>query len=93
MVTRYDVISSKWSSNTFYESKNFSDSSVHHILESENFSFPFSERNWLTWVKYKIYTGQKQDGEDKNNLEIRLLPCYSKSYQCQPIKTIRAYLQ
>ena len=54
MVTRYDVISSKWSSNTFYESKNFSDSSVHHILESENFSFPFSERNWVTWVKYKI---------------------------------------
>ena len=39
-------------------------------------------------------TGQKQDGEDKNNLEIKLLPClYSKSYQCQPIKTIRVYLQ
>ena len=38
-------------------------------------------------------TGQKQDGEDKNNLEIKLLPCYSNSYQCQPIKTIRAYLQ
>ena len=33
-------------------------------------------------------TGQKQDGEDKNNLEIKLLPCYSKNYQCQPIKTI-----
>ena len=27
---------------TFYKSENFSDSSLHHILESENFRFPFS---------------------------------------------------
>ena len=26
---------------TFYESENFSDSSLDHISESENFSFPF----------------------------------------------------
>ena len=39
---------------TFYESKNFSDSSLHHILESENFRFPFSKKNSVTWVvKYE----------------------------------------
>ena len=27
---------------TFYERENFSDSSLHHIFESENFRFPFS---------------------------------------------------
>ena len=38
----------------FYESENFSDSSLHHILESENFRFPFSTKNSVTWVvKYK----------------------------------------
>ena len=26
---------------TYYESENFTDSSLHHIFESENFSFPF----------------------------------------------------
>ena len=26
---------------TYYESDNFSDSSLHHICESENFRFPF----------------------------------------------------
>ena len=26
---------------TYYESENFSDSSLHHISESENFRFPF----------------------------------------------------
>ena len=25
----------------YYESENFTDSSLHHIFESENFSFPF----------------------------------------------------
>ena len=39
---------------TYYESENFSDSSLHHILESENFSFPFSKKNSVTWVaKYE----------------------------------------
>ena len=39
---------------TFYESENFSDSSLHHILESENFRFPFSKKNSVTWVvKYE----------------------------------------
>ena len=35
---------------TFYESQNFSDSSVHYILESENFRFPFSKKNSVSWV-------------------------------------------
>ena len=40
---------------TFYESKNFSDSSLHHVLESENFKFLFSKKNSLTWevLKYE----------------------------------------
>ena len=33
----------------FYESENFSDSSLHCIFESENFRFPFSTKNRLTW--------------------------------------------
>ena len=33
----------------FYESENFSDSSLHRIFESENFRFPFSTKNRLTW--------------------------------------------
>ena len=33
----------------FYESENFSDSSLHRIFESENFRFPFSTKNKLTW--------------------------------------------
>ena len=38
---------------TFYESENFSDSSLRHIFESENFRFRFSKKNSLTWiVKY-----------------------------------------
>ena len=35
---------------TFYKCENFSDSSLHHILESENFTFPFSKKNIVTWV-------------------------------------------
>ena len=33
---------------TFYERENFSDSSLHGILESENFRFPFSKKNSVT---------------------------------------------
>ena len=33
----------------FYESENFSDSSLHRIFESENFKCPFSMKNRLTW--------------------------------------------
>ena len=33
---------------TYYESENFSDSSLHHIFESENFRFPFCTKNSLT---------------------------------------------
>ena len=37
-----------------YESENLSDSSLHHILESENFRYPFSKKNGVTWVvKYE----------------------------------------
>ena len=33
---------------TYYESEKFSDSSPHHIFESENFRFPFSTKNSQT---------------------------------------------
>ena len=33
----------------FYEKENFSDSSLRRIFESENFRFPFSTKNSLTW--------------------------------------------
>ena len=33
----------------YHESENFADSSLHHIFESENFSFLFSTKNSLTW--------------------------------------------
>ena len=33
---------------TYYESEKFSDSSPHHIFESENFRFPFSSKNSQT---------------------------------------------
>ena len=35
---------------TYYESENFSDSSLHHIFESENVRFPFCTKNSLTWA-------------------------------------------
>ena len=39
---------------TFHESENISDSSLHLILESENFTFPFSKKNNMIWVvKYE----------------------------------------
>ena len=42
----------------FYESENFSDSSLHDILESESVRFPFSKKNSITWVvKYGNYKG------------------------------------
>ena len=34
---------------TYSESENFSDSSLHHIFESENFRLPFFTKNSLTW--------------------------------------------
>ena len=41
-------------SGAVYESESFSDSSLHHILESENLRFPFSNKNSVTWVvKYE----------------------------------------
>ena len=33
----------------FYESENFCDSSFHRIFDCENFRFPFSTKNRLTW--------------------------------------------
>ena len=33
----------------FYRNENFSDSSLHRIFESDNFRFPFSTKNRLTW--------------------------------------------
>ena len=45
---------------TVYESESFSDSSLHHIFEYENFRVPFSKKSSLTWVvKIKL---QKIDG-------------------------------
>ena len=42
------------STKAIYESENLSDSSFHHILESENFRYPFSKKNGVTWVvKYE----------------------------------------
>ena len=40
---------------TYYESDKFSDSFLHHSLrfESENFRFPFSTKNILTWPAVK----------------------------------------
>ena len=35
---------------TYYESETFSDSSLHHIFESENVRFPFFMENSLTWA-------------------------------------------
>ena len=44
-------VSEKFRCNVkFYESENFSDSSLHHILESENFRFLLSKKNSVTWV-------------------------------------------
>ena len=34
----------------FYDSANFSDSSLNRIFESENVRFPFSTKHRLTWV-------------------------------------------
>ena len=46
---------------TLYESENFCDSSLHHILESENFRFPFSTLNSVNWlVKYEQIFYRKQ---------------------------------
>ena len=48
---------------TFYESENFSDSSLHHILESENYRFPFSQKNLVTSVvKYEKLNFRKSQG-------------------------------
>ena len=39
---------------TFYERENFSDSSLHYILESDNSRIPFFLENSVTWiVKYE----------------------------------------
>ena len=37
----------------YHESDNFSDPSLHHSFESENFRFPFSAKNSLTWPAVK----------------------------------------
>ena len=48
---------------TSNESENFCDSSLHHILESENFRFPFSKKNSVTWVvKYEKLNFRKSYG-------------------------------
>ena len=45
--------------NVLRQSGNFSNSSLHHIFESEHFRFPFSTKNSQTYgVKYeKIHLG------------------------------------
>ena len=55
------IFSEKFRCNVkFYESENFSDSSLRHILESENFRFLLSKKNSVTWVvKYKKIKVQK----------------------------------
>ena len=48
---------------TFYESENFSDSSLQYILESENFRSPFSKKNSVRWVvKYGKLNFRKSQG-------------------------------
>ena len=45
---------------TFCESENFSDPSLHHILESEIFRFPFSKKNSVTRVvEYEKFNFRK----------------------------------
>ena len=47
----FSIFSENFGCNlTFYEGKNFSDYSLHHILESENFRFRFSKKNSVTSV-------------------------------------------
>ena len=69
----------------FYESENFSDSSLHRSFESENFRFPFSTKNRLTWrLKCEKLNFRKSQGiyqisyktvhEWKSHLEIFSLP-------------------
>ena len=46
-------------------SENSSDSSLHHIFESENFGHPFCEKNSLTWaVKCKELNCRKSEGNN-----------------------------
>ena len=43
------------------ESETFSDSSLHHICESENFRLPFSTKNSVTWeVKREKLTSENR---------------------------------
>ena len=43
----------------FYESKNLSDSSLHCIFESENFTFPLATKNSFSWgVKCETHSVQ-----------------------------------
>ena len=45
----------------YYDVENFSDSSLHHIFESENFRFPFCTENSLSWaVKCEKLTSEKR---------------------------------
>ena len=62
-ITRYYFSENLRCNLTFYESENFSDSSLHHILESENYRFPFSKKNRVTWVvKYEKLNFRKSQG-------------------------------
>ena len=48
---------------TFYESDNFSNSSLHRIFESENFRFPFStKKNQTLGVKWEKLNFSKSSG-------------------------------
>ena len=48
---------------TYNESENFSDSSLHHIFESENFRLPFFTKNSLPWgVKCEKLNFRKSQG-------------------------------
>ena len=48
---------------TYYESENFSDSSLHHIHESENLGVLFCKKNSLTWeVKWEKLNFRKSKG-------------------------------
>ena len=55
-----------------YESKNFSDSSLYRIFESENFRFSFTSENSLTWgVKCEKFNFWKLSGIYKISFEKR----------------------
>ena len=84
----------------YYEMEKFSDSSLHHIFESENFGLPFFTKNNLTWrVKCEKLNFRKSQGIYQISLENctrieRSLKIFSRpqvienSRQCLLLRTV-----